>query len=106
MLNLRRVCSLLLLVLFLTLTANAQDRRAALEFYERGRQRYAKGNMDGAIADLTHAIALFSLPQANLRRSGQGWRSSREFNDEASNFDHIKLLDPLAAGAYSDRALA
>ena len=60
MLNLRRVCSLLLLLLFLTLTGNAQDRRAALEFYERGRQRYAKGDMAGAIANFTQAIELFA----------------------------------------------
>jgi hypothetical protein len=101
---LKRVCSFLLLLVPLTFTAYAQDRRAALESYERGRQRYSKGDMDGAIADLTQAIMLFTAPQSHLRRQGQGWREGSE--EFASNLEGIKLVDPLAAGAYSDRALA
>jgi tetratricopeptide (TPR) repeat protein len=100
------VSSLLLLFLCLTLTANAQDRRAALEFYERGRHRYTKGDLDGAVADLTQAIQLFALPHASLRRHGQGWRPTQEPGDAVSNPERISLVDPLAAAAYSDRALA
>ena len=98
-----RFASVLLLLVFSTLMAQAQAPRAAQDFYSRGYQRYTKGDLDGAIADFTQAIELSSRLDGGHHRPG---KTTSEFSGGASNFDRIAVIDPLAAAAYTDRALA
>ena len=74
MLN-RRVGSVLILIAWLALTANAQSYDVARDSYERGRERFRKGDFDGAINDFTRAIEISSRPAAD--RSGRPDSSGR-----------------------------
>ena len=87
-------------ILYFTLTASAQDPGAAREIYNRGQQRFMKGDFEGAIADFTRAIEMSSGPAT------KDWKVKTDFNVEASASGEISFIDPFAARIYADRALA
>src|SRR5215813_6424668 len=79
----------------------AQEPRAASDYFKRGVSLYRKGDFEGAIADFTKAIEISS----RLDNHGRGDDWSRK-TGAASNFDKVRVLDPLAADAYANRGLA
>jgi tetratricopeptide (TPR) repeat protein len=79
----------------------AQAPRAARDYFNRGDSLYRKGDFEGAIADFTKAIEISSRLDDRSRANDQG----REMG-AASNFDKVRVLDPLAAAAYANRGLA
>jgi tetratricopeptide (TPR) repeat protein len=100
-----RYAWIIVLLVYFTATANAQNSRAAAaDFYNRGQQRYLKRDLNGAIADFTKAIEISSRPHKPHPQRRQDWKILTDFNGEAS--EPITLIDPLTAAAYTDRALA
>src|SRR5262249_45619744 len=78
----------------------AQAPRAAQDHFNRGSSLYQKGDFEGAIADFTKAIEISS------RLDNRNWQGGAGFGGAATNFDKVRVLDPLAAAAYGNRALA
>ena len=78
----------------------AQTPRAAQDHFNRGGSLYQKGDFEGAIADFTKAIEISS------RLDNRDWKGDAGFAGAASNFDKVRVLDPLAAAAYANRGLA
>src|SRR5688572_3966108 len=87
----------------LTLTGSAQSSRAAKELYNRGQQRYTKRDLNGALADFTKVIELSSRPGGSASQRSREWQAKADLQADAS--EQITLIDPLAAAAYTDRAL-
>src|SRR5215470_8680076 len=54
-------------VLVLSSISMAQSSQEARGLYQRGRQRYTRGDFDGAIADYTRAILLTTRIQASQK---------------------------------------
>src|SRR5215510_14562739 len=92
-----RILSGLVALLFMVMTGWSQTPREAIEHYNRARGRYAKGDIDGAIADYTRAIEISSRLANDNRKAG--------FNEMASAFDDIRVVDPFTAFAYANRGL-
>src|SRR5262245_35835926 len=82
----------------------AQAPRAAHDHFNRGGSLYQKGDYEGAIADFTKAIEISS--RLDNRGRADDWKRNTGFGGAASNFDNVKVLDPLAASAYVNRGLA
>src|SRR5262249_54579920 len=78
----------------------AQAPRAAQDHFNRGSSLYQKGDFEGAIADFTKAIEISS------RLDNRNWQGGAGFGGAATNFDKVRVLDPLAAAAYGNPALA
>jgi tetratricopeptide (TPR) repeat protein len=74
--------------------AEGQSPPGAVDAYNRAAACYKKGDIDGAIVELTQAIEISSRP--GIPRSGAAG---------AFYFEKIKVLDPLTAAAYSNRGL-
>jgi len=91
-------------ILILSAAAMAQANREAQELYNRGRDRYGKGQVHDAIDDYTRAIALISLPTGDQTHAKRKLKLS--FGQQAERSPAIALLDPLAAAIYADRSLA
>src|SRR5215510_10783619 len=100
-----RPASVLALIAGFVLIANAQSYQASHDFYNRGRQRYFKGDIDGAIADFTKAIETSSHP-AGDRGNHKDLKARLDFTGTASSFDRVTLIDPVTALAYVNRAVA
>src|SRR2546428_348128 len=98
-----RLAWLLMLLVYFISPANAQTPRAAQDFYNRGNQRYNKGDLDGAIADFTRAIEISSSldPQRNQER-----KTPSDLGRVISSFNRITVIDPFTALAYTNRGLA
>ena len=54
----RYVAGPIIAVLILVSSSMGQTNREAQDLYKRGRHRYSKGDVEGAIADFTKAISL------------------------------------------------
>src|SRR5262249_35443871 len=93
-------------IFLLSSSAIAQSPQEARELYSRARQRYTRGDIDGAIADYTKAILLCTKPQADQRDHRQSGTLNPGLVPEALDTPGIALLDPLAASIYADRSLA
>src|SRR5215510_4976303 len=78
----------------------AQAPRAAQDHFNRGHSLYQKGDFEGAIADFTKTIEISS------RLDNRNWQGGAGFGGAATNFDKVRVLDPLAAAAYANRGLA
>ena len=104
MLN-RYLAGSLMAVLILICTSMAQTNREAQDRYERGRHRYLKGDIDGAIADFTKAISLSSRPADEHRRPDTR-KLDLGFEKREQDFPAVTLLDPLTARIYVDLCLA
>jgi tetratricopeptide (TPR) repeat protein len=78
------------------LIAEAQPNSKAQSLFKRGNDCYAKGDFEGAIANFTKAIELSSRLDDHPQNADPGL---------ASNFNHIRVLDPLTAHAYANRGL-
>ena len=71
-------------IIFLTIGSFAQTPRSARDFSERGRERYARGDYDGAIADFTQAIDLTSRLEINDRPARNNLTVHQQSFDEAA----------------------
>jgi tetratricopeptide (TPR) repeat protein len=78
----------------------AQAPRAAQDHFNRGGSRYQKGDFEGAIADFTKTIEISS------RLDSSNWQGGAGLGGATTNFDKVRVLDPLAASAYANRGLA
>src|SRR5262249_48577897 len=85
----------------LALPCQAQAPRTARDHFNRGDSLYQKGDFEGAIANFTKAIEISSRLD-NHGRADDWWGRI----GAASNFDKVRVLDPLAAAAYANRGLA
>ena len=93
---------LLALLVWSTATIiTAQTPTAALNYFEHGSKRYRKGDLDGAIADFTRAIDISS----NLNNDKRRHDDSLDVAMRSDN-DHVTVIDPFTARAYTSRALA
>src|SRR5215831_517619 len=90
-------------ILLLTLTAQAQTRADAEDRYSRGLRLYSKGDFDGAIAEFTKAIEIYTF--SGRARSGPSWNSRANLTNQASDSERIIFIDPFIAEMYADRAL-
>src|SRR5262245_18832067 len=89
---------------FLATPGLAQAPRAAHDHFNRGSSLYNKGDFEGALADFTKAIEISS--RLDNRGRADEWKNKTGFGGAASNFDNVKVLDPLTALAYANRGLA
>src|SRR5205807_719888 len=94
-----------LLLVVLTLTVTAQSRREAKDSFDRGSDRYVKGDFDGAIADFTRAIEISGW-RGGSQPQRQNWSAGSEPSEESTNADRIMFIDPLIARAYVNRGMA
>src|SRR5690348_4645208 len=87
-----------MLVLFCSLTV-AQRSGNAQDFYKRGVIQYESGDLENAIIYFTNAIEL-STRLTKPPKSSNGLFPSTSDSEQA---DRIRVVDPLAAGAYCNR---
>jgi len=81
----------------------AQTRNGALSQYNSGSRKLLKGDLDGAIHDLTNSIDISSRPWS-AKSTHQ--TDSAEVNSFADDTNGITIVDPLTAVAYTNRGLA
>jgi len=99
-------CSLYLgLFVLLTSSANAQTPRSAQEFFNRGEERFTKGDFEGAIASFTRVIEI-DRPRSTGVPRGQNWAPDTPPGNHASTSDQIVFVSRLTAPAYINRGLA
>jgi hypothetical protein len=103
----RRSSLFLGLVILLTSTANAQAQvpRSAQDYFNRGRDQYAKGDFERTVASFTRAIEV-DRPRGDGLRGGQNWSVVTPPANDASDSDHVILVSPLTAPVYVNRGLA
>jgi tetratricopeptide (TPR) repeat protein len=105
MLSHRRVLIPILLAI-LTLTAHAQSPREARSRFERGRERFSKGDLDGAIADFSRAIVISQHGNAHNLPQPQSWAGDAYLARKEASLGQIVFVDLLTAAAYANRGLA
>jgi tetratricopeptide (TPR) repeat protein len=105
MLSHRRALIPILLAL-ITLTAHAQSPRQAQSRFERGRERFSKGDFDGAIADFSRAIVISQHGSAHNLPQSQSWAGEANLVEKEAGSGQIVFVDRLTAAAYANRALA
>jgi tetratricopeptide (TPR) repeat protein len=98
--------SMFVSVLVLSSISIAQSPQEVRDLYRRGRQRYTRGDIDGAIADYTRAILLSTRLQADHQDGRENGKLKLGLIPEAIDTPAIGLLDPLTAAIYADRSLA
>ena len=101
----QRWSTAVILIALVVFTTAGQSRREAKEELDKGLQRMAKGNFDGAIESFTRAIELGSHQEAR-GQSGESGKLNLTMTDNVSTSEGIVLIDPLTSVAYSNRAAA
>lgn len=100
-------CALIpILLALLTLTTQAQSPPEAQSRFERGRERFSKGDFDGAISDFTRAIIISQHRKGRNVPQAQGWNGEGHFASEIATPGQIVFIDRITAAAYANRALA
>ncbi|HEU4596777.1 MAG TPA: tetratricopeptide repeat protein [Pyrinomonadaceae bacterium] len=98
-----------LAVLFLLLippVAFAQKTpRTPEDFYNRGLDRQAQGDLDGALADFDKAIELNAADALAHVNRGLLRRERGEAEGALKDFTQAVLIDPRAATAYANRGV-
>ena len=97
-----RIVLLLGLLALSSLEVAAQTSRSTQECFKRGMARYEKGDYTGALDDYTRAIELSS--RLGQPKPAGDWRTVAD-GRKASEFDGVRVLDPLTAQAYANRGL-
>jgi hypothetical protein len=87
-----------IMLALVVLTTTGQSRREAKEELDKGLQRMAKGNFDGAIESFTRAIELGSHREAQ-GQSGESGKLNLTKTDNASTSEAIAFIDPLTSVA-------
>ncbi len=91
-------------ILLLSCAVQAQTPRTAVRLYKEGNKKLEQGNYDGAIEDLTRAIAISSQLQPNS--SGHPLLNGNGFAETAPEASDVTVSDPLTAQAYTSRGFA
>lgn len=105
----RRFSSLVTFLVVLaswTLQAQAQKSRVAASYFTRANERYAKGDVDGAIADF--GIAIMADSQFARAYNNRGVARERRGDLDGARSDYIKAIeiDPRLVEGYANRAKA
>src|SRR5262245_8875344 len=95
-----------LFVIIFVVNVYSQVPRTAQDLNQRGLERQAAGDLDGAIADFTQAIELTSRlgtkPVSLLSR----FSSEQESLEDAPMQERVRIIDPRTAIAYTNRGRA
>src|SRR5262245_184188 len=97
-----RIVLLFGLLVLMSLVGAAQTSRTTQEAFKRGMARYEKGDYTGALDDYTRAIELSS--RLGQPKPAGDWRTITD-GRKATEFDGVRVLDPLTAIAYANRGL-
>ena len=89
-----RLASFALVCVIAGSIANAQSTHAAQGYFDRGSQRYLKGDLEGAISDFTLAIELSSRLERNIPSTPAGGLRV-PVSTGASGERQIRAIDPL-----------
>src|SRR5215470_17043211 len=102
--SMRRFPPLLFFLFALTASVTqAQTPRSAADYFHRGVARFAKGDLDGAIADYDRAIANHPLVASNGADHTDASSARGDLKDVIVNRGRSLAIIPLAAAAYYDR---
>src|SRR5258708_7186819 len=93
-------------IIIFTSPIYSQTPRSAKDFSERGHQRYAQGDYDGAISDFTQAIDLTSRLDTKGGFSANNFRADPRSSDAAYWRENVRVVDPRTADAYLNRGNA
>src|SRR5262249_36956208 len=96
-------------IFFLLLSAsvsNAQTSHSAASYFNRAKERYARGDLDGAIADFDLAVTFD--PRMALAYNNRGMARQDRGDLEGAIRDYTLALEinPRLAEAYSNRGVA
>ena len=97
--------ALFILILSSGVIVPAQTPDAAVNHYNHGLKKTAKGDLDGAIEDFSRAIEISSSLVPAKRTRDRSWNNTSKF-DTSSESDAITVIDPFTADAYNNRGAA
>jgi tetratricopeptide (TPR) repeat protein len=101
--SIHTICGMMLLILTSTaLTAFAQSHYETIKRYQRGKDLFAKGDLEEAIAEFNRVIESYSYPSGG----GQRQNGKQSVNRPPKQNDKVITLDPLLAAAHHDRGVA
>src|SRR5215216_5249488 len=98
-----KLAAVLFFVALLAAGARAQSPDSVKDFHQRGAERYARGDFEGAISDFTAVIDLSSSLLKGGALRGRGTAAAGGA-DEA--FARARVHDPRTASAYLNRGVA
>ena len=78
----------------------------AVEHYNRGIARKAKGDLDRAIADYTEAIRLDPEYEYAYFNRGVAWSRKGDLDRAIADYDRVLRLDPKYGHAHFERGVA
>jgi Tfp pilus assembly protein PilF len=101
--SIHTICRMALLILTsTTFTAFAQSPYEATKHYQRGKDLFADGDLEGAIAEFNRVIESYSYSSdGDQRQNGK-----RSVNSSPKQNDKVTILDSLLAAAHHDRGVA
>lgn len=79
------------------------NRNRRIAYDNRGTASYAKGNIDGAIADFTAAVKLNPKDAPAYDNRGTAWRAKGDLHRALADFNTAIKLNPNSAAAYNNR---
>jgi len=100
----RRFALAALLTLASQFTAFGQT--TAVDFFNRGYAKQAKGDLDGAIADYTHALELDPKHASVYNNRGNAKRAKGDLDGAIADYARALELDPKYVFAYNNRGIA
>jgi tetratricopeptide (TPR) repeat protein len=83
----------------------AANPTTAAEYGARGLARQSAGDIDGAIADFTQAVALDPKDVAALDQRGLAREARGDIDGALADFNQVITLDPKQADAFNNRGL-
>lgn len=107
--NGHRLCHCLALLIILLAAAplcQAQTSRFAAAYYNRGNERYKKGDLDGAIADYDAALIFDSRWALAYNMRGSARYNKGDLDGSIADYELAIKSDPSFAKAYGNRGLA
>ena len=99
----RTVLTLIVLILLTGSVMQGQTPTSAVNHYQHGINNYQRGDLDGAIEDYTRAIELSSSLFPAKRSQTHLLNRANAFDAAAA--DHIIVIDPFTARAYTNRGI-
>jgi tetratricopeptide (TPR) repeat protein len=86
--------------------AQAQTSRFAAVYYNRGNERYKKGDLDGAIADYDAALTFDPRWALAYNMRGSARYNKGDLDGSIADYELAIKSDPFFAKAYGNRGLA
>ncbi|HSE97679.1 MAG TPA: tetratricopeptide repeat protein, partial [Blastocatellia bacterium] len=100
-----RIGAAAVLLLLVFTIVEAQEGASAEHYLRQGVSRFKAGDLDGAIADFSRAIAIRSR-HGKAYKSGDGIRSFAADTEVGTFKSEVAAVDPFTALAYYNRGIA